>query len=534
MTTLDNTDAATASFEKPDWFTELVETIKDNPTLTTKQRVRTVLQHEPTFELLRYDVTKYRPMINGDSLQDSDISIIANVLTDQYKGLVCTFTRERANDLSLNLVRECVEGIAYEKPFNPRTAYLLDCYEKHGDSGLALLDVWLEKCGCSIDDDKKPLLGALGRKFLIQSVARVFHPGVQADMGLILYDPLGDKSKSKFWRTLAVKSEWINESGIGDLRDEKKTGELVSPYWYVIFDENSSLTRGELGALKKTWTLTKDTYRSAYDIYASDKLRQSVFGGTTNVLNLFLDEGGVARRFPIIDVTEVDTEWLKEHRDQLYAAAFSVYRQNLKSGVLTHDPDVEHGYEPVTIHNDDYLSDEERIKGNCHWWFSEKHEPRLYAMLAELSSRTLVKLAWHDELDLVLGLYVGRKVTNRELKDKLGPNAKVTEDQIGLYLSKKGIHVKVEKVNYTYIDQQTALMTQIRRSGWLIGGDVPEASSAPSLQKTHDKMFENVGETAKSVEPVMVLSPAQEVAKAVAVSSDGEDDPFLNPSAWVM
>jgi hypothetical protein len=32
----------------------------------------------------------------------------------------------------------------------------------------------------------------------------------------------------------------------------------------------------------------------------------------------------------------------------------------------------------------------------------------------------------------------------------------------------------------------------------------------------------------------MVLSPAQEVAKAVAVSSDGEDDPFLNPSAWVM
>jgi predicted P-loop ATPase len=98
------------------------------------------------------------------------------------------------------------------------------------------------------------------------------------------------------------------------LKNDKATGELVSPYWYVIFDENSSLTRGELGALKKTWTLTKDTYRSAYDVYASDKLRQSVFGGTTNVLNLFLDEGGIARRFPIIDVTEVNVEWLKANR----------------------------------------------------------------------------------------------------------------------------------------------------------------------------------------------------------------------------
>jgi len=507
--------------------------VKADTASTTQQRVRKVLEHDPQFASLCYDTTKYQPMVNGTSLQDRDLSMIACYLTDNYRAEVCTFNGMRANDLSMKTVKECVEAVAHARPYNPRTKYVLDAYQKHGDSGAALLDTWLEQSGCTIDDDKRPLLNALSRKFLIQTVARIFHAGCQADMGLILHDPVGDKSKSLFWRTLAVKREWINESGVGDLKDEKKAGELISPYLFVIFDENSSLTRSALGVLKKVWTLTKDTYRSAYDIYASDKPRQSVFGGTTNVLNLFLDEGGIARRFPIVDVTEVDVAWLKEHRDQLYAAAFHVYCQNLKEGKLPYDPEVEYGYQPVTLHEDDYKSVEERIKGNCHWWFSEKHEPKLYAMLSELSSRTLVTLNWHDELDFVISLYAGKKVTNRELKEKLPINAKATEVQIGQYLAKSGLHVQMEKVNYTYMDPQTALMTQVRRSGWLIGGDSPSMTNKPSPQRQLNSMFDGngVGETATVVAespsgPVLVLSPAQEVARAtssVTLDDDGTE-----------
>jgi Virulence-associated protein E len=498
-----NTTTTTPT-EQPDWLSKIANIIRENPILTTKQRVRTVLKLDPRFDSICYDVTKYRPMINGVSLEDRDISSISSIMTDEYAKAVCTIRNERATDLSRLLIKECVEDEAYDKPYNPRTAYILDCYQKHGDTGLALLDTWLEKVGCTIEvDGLKPLLGPLGRKFIVQSVARVFQPACQADTGLILHDPVGDKSKSRFWRALAVKSEWINESGIGDLKDEKKTGELVSPYWYVIFDENSSLTRGELGALKKTWTLTKDTYRSAYGMFASDKLRQCVFGGTTNVLNLFLDEGGIARRFPIVDVTEVDIDWLKANRDQLYAAAFHVYRQNLKDGVLTHDPEVEHGFNPVKIHDDDYKSVEERIKANCHWWFSEEHEPRLYGMLGALSVRTLVKLSWQEELDYQLALIVGQRVATRALKESLGLNGtKVTEDQIGRYMGKLGIHKKLEKVSYTEISRD-GMKHPVRLAGWLIGGSDDETRQQTSTLQSKVTKAEEKAEHREAMSLVM-------------------------------
>ena len=190
----------------------------------------------------------------------------------------------------------------------------------------------------------------------------------------------------------------------------------------------------------------------------------------------------------------------------------------------------------MTIHNDDYLSDEERIKGNCHWWFSEKHEPKLYVMLAELSARTLVTLGWQEELEFVISQHVGQKIATRALKEELGlNNAKVTEDQIGRYMGKSGLHTKVDKVNYTQISRD-GMKPTMRLSGWLIGGDAPPSMSAkPSLQKQVNSMFDgdDVGETpAKPVEPVLVLSSAQEVAQVVMASAVGEDDPFMDPSAW--
>jgi hypothetical protein len=119
----------------PEWLTKIKKITKDNPILTTKQRVRTVLKLDPAFESLCYDVTKYQPMIDGSQLDDRSLSFISSMITDQYIREVCTLSRERANDLSRSLIKECVEDHAYEKPFNPRTAYILDCYQQHGGNG---------------------------------------------------------------------------------------------------------------------------------------------------------------------------------------------------------------------------------------------------------------------------------------------------------------------------------------------------------------------------------------------------------------
>jgi hypothetical protein len=174
-------------------------------------------------------------------------------------------------------------------------------------------------------------------------------------------------------------------------------------------------------------------------------------------------------------VNDVDTEWLRLNRDKLYAAAFHIYCQNLKR--LPYHENIEHGYDPLVLHDDDYNTLEERINSNCHWWFSEKHEPILYVMLSHLSLRTLVRVSWQDGLNYYIAFHVGQKVATRVLKEMLGQYAKVTEDQIGRYMASKGIHTKCDKVSYTLISQNE-MKPPMRLAGWLIGGDIQETLRA--------------------------------------------------------
>jgi hypothetical protein len=227
----------------------------------------------------------------------------------------------------------------------------------------------------------------------------------------------------------------------------------------------------------------------------------------------------------------MNLEWLKEHRDELYAAAFHIYCQNLK--IPAYNASEEHGFDPVKIYDDDYKPINDRISHNVHWWFSEDDEPELYAMLGQLSARTLVKLSWQEELDFVICLHVGEKIYNRALKEELQPFTKVTEDQIGRYLGKSGLHKKINKVNYNHIDKNAGLtgglpVNTVRLSGWLIGGDVPDTSKPTPFQKkvaALDAKAETVIKaplvlTAKDVEEVRAMGTP--VAPEMAFTQDDD------------
>jgi hypothetical protein len=76
-------------------------------------------------------------------------------------------------------------------------------------------------------------------------------------------------------------------------------------------------------------------------------------------------------------------------------------------------------------------------------------------------------------------------------------------------MAKSGLHKKLDKVSYNHINPNAGIgegglpITTLRLSGWLIGGDVPEVSKKPSLQKSFNRIFDDVGETTKSVEPLV-------------------------------
>jgi hypothetical protein len=70
----------------------------------------------------------------------------------------------------------------------------------------------------------------------------------------------------------------------------------------------------------------------------------------------------------------------------------------------------------------------------------------------------------------------------------------VTETQIGIYMAKSGLHIPLEKVPYSYFDQTTHETLQIRRKGWLIGGEGAcrdDISKRPSVQREFNLMFDD-------------------------------------------
>jgi len=134
-------------------------------------------------------------------------------------------------------------------------------------------------------------------------------------------------------------------------------GELFSPNWYaeatespthkdffqclrglwgVEIGEMESFSKTEVGKIKQVITIRSDTYRASYARTARKHRRECVFVGTTNKDDWLRDETG-GRRFLPIKVGIANIARLVEDRDQLWAEAVHLYRQNFPFWILPAD-----------------------------------------------------------------------------------------------------------------------------------------------------------------------------------------------------
>ncbi len=165
-----------------------------------------------------------------------------------------------------------------------------------------------------------PLAQTMVRLTLVAAVRRILKPGCQVDTVLTLYGGQG-VGKSTFCQILFGE---FFRSQMPDL-SSKDSSAALKGYWGVELAELDRVLRTESSTVRDFLTRTHDDYRPTYGISEVHKARQCVFIGTTNVSDFLRDPTGNRRYWPL-EVGQINTQWLKEHRDEVWAEALKIAR----------------------------------------------------------------------------------------------------------------------------------------------------------------------------------------------------------------
>ena len=170
------------------------------------------------------------------------------------------------------------------------------------------------------------------RHFLLGAIRRVFHPGSKYEEMLCLVGGQG-AGKSTFFRLLAIQDEWFSD----DLKklDDDKVFSKLQGHWIIEMSEMlATSTAKSIEEIRSFISRQKETYRTPYEAQPKDRLRQCVFGGTSNTLDFLpLDRAGNRRFLPIMvnpDHAEVhlleDEAASRAYLLQVWAEAMEIYR----------------------------------------------------------------------------------------------------------------------------------------------------------------------------------------------------------------
>jgi hypothetical protein len=235
---------------------------------------------------------------------------------DHADRLLTLWLQEKGVLVGKSIAADAIEVIARSNSFHPIADYLNGLRW----DGTSRLDLWLPNYLGAPDS---PYTRAVGPRWMISGVARIFVAGAKVDSVLILKGPQG-KRKSMALAELAGP-EFFSDH-ISALGSKDSLQELLG-IWIVEMAELASLRRSGLDQMKAFLTTRIDHFRPSYGRRVMNVPRSNIFAGSVNDTNFLEDETG-ARRFWPVPCGEIDIPALKRDRDQLWAEAVRRYRDH--------------------------------------------------------------------------------------------------------------------------------------------------------------------------------------------------------------
>lgn len=269
--------------------------------------------------LLHHEALKGKVRFNTFTLEIENAGLPIDVPPGRWTD---TATNRLNNWLQVNenifvrssIVNEAIDVASIETQYHPVRDYL----DSLKWDGIERANSWLSDY-CEAENSALNI--AIGRKFLVSAVRRIYEPGAQADYTLILESPQGRK-KSTLLRTLFGK-DWFTDEV--DALGSKDSAMQLRGVWGVELAELASVNRSDAHSTKAFLTRRDDRFRPPYGKHVISVPRQCVFIGTTNKDTYLIDDTG-NRRFWTVRCDHLYPDDLAKVRDQLWAEAVHIYR----------------------------------------------------------------------------------------------------------------------------------------------------------------------------------------------------------------
>lgn len=311
--------------ENDDWKARLV--CKKDGTLEPKRmvNVQLLLEHAPKFrDMFCYDEFAHEKILVQCPDWETPSEFKPRPITDEDSTWLAMALEQKGLTLDPARIRKIHDAVIMKRRRNPAKEY----FSGLKWDGKERLKSWLTYyAGCEEDDAK--YLEAVGMKWMVAAVARVFNPGEKFDHILIFEGQQGAR-KSTMLRELATirgRSYFDDTIKVSDLGDDKTIPKLQGVL-IIELAEMAGMRKAEIEKLKQQVTIQEDRIVRKYANEATRYPRQFVFAGTINPLDGYLDDPTGNRRFLPVQVgRRIDIEAIKQDKEQLWAEAVALYKR---------------------------------------------------------------------------------------------------------------------------------------------------------------------------------------------------------------
>lgn len=233
---------------------------------------------------------------------------------DRDDALVANWLQHQEIMAPMSIAGQAIEVVSRDRLFHPVREYL----DRLSWDRTPRLDAWLLTY---LGAEETPYHRAVGPRWMMSAVARIYLPGCKADCALILESQQGIRKSTAL---AALAKPWFADR-LSDLSSKDAAMETRG-VWIIEIAELDTMGRAEVSTIKAFMSRTQDRFRPPYGKRLVDLPRQCVFAGSVNPEGGYLKDPTGGRRFWPVVCGSIDLVALERDRDQLWAEARDRFR----------------------------------------------------------------------------------------------------------------------------------------------------------------------------------------------------------------